>query len=111
MAAKGPKLKVQPFDLHGEKLTLGKRWEGWLERFERDLHYNGVDLSDRDNSQICQMALLIYAGTAVEDLHDSLADVGQPAEIEVADWTDYHKSKAKLNVRFLPKKSNDFCPL
>ena len=56
------------------------------------------------------MAQRIYAGTTVEDLHDSLADVRRPAEIEVADWTDYRKSKAKLNARLLPKKSNDFAP-
>ena len=57
---------------------------------------------------MCQMALLIYAGTAVEDLHDTLADVQRPADIAEQDWSAYQQSKAKLNARFLPKKSNDF---
>ena len=68
----GPK----PFDLPGERLTHNKRWEQWLERFR-------VDPRDRDNSQVYQMALLIYSGTAGEDLHESLADMGKPAEIKV----------------------------
>ncbi|CAB3988503.1 Hypothetical predicted protein [Paramuricea clavata] len=37
MATKGPKLKILPFDPHGDRLNLGKRWERWLEKFERDL--------------------------------------------------------------------------
>ncbi len=57
MATKGPKLKILPFGPHGELLSLGKRWERWLERFERDLKYNG----DAENSETAQMALLIYA--------------------------------------------------
>lgn len=66
-ATKGPKLKVLPFDPHGDRLDLGKRWEKWFERFERDLKYNGCDPSK--TPEIAKMALLIYAGTEVEDLH------------------------------------------
>ena len=73
MATKGPKLKILPFDPHGDRLNhdLGKRWERWLERFEGDLIYNGYDPNEAENSEIAQMALLIYAGTPVEDIHDS----------------------------------------
>ena len=60
-ATKGPKLKVLPFDPHGDWLDLGKRWGKWFERFERDLKYNGCDPSK--TPQIAKMALLIYAGT------------------------------------------------
>ena len=108
MATKGPELKVQPFDIHGDRLTLGKRWERWMERFERDLTYNGCDPSEKDKAKTCQMALLIYAGMDVEDLHDTLPDVPKPADIDDADWTVYLKSKYKLNARFLPRQSNDF---
>ena len=69
-----------------------------------------MDPTDRENSRMCQMALLMQAGTVVEDLHDSLAEVPKPGNVPDADWTDYAKSKAKLNGRFLPKKSNDFAP-
>ena len=67
MAAKGPKLKVLPFDMTGDRLSLGRRWKKWLERFERDLLYNGVDPADKDSSGLYQMALLMHVGGAVED--------------------------------------------
>ena len=108
MGSKGPKLKIQPFDLQGERLTLGKRWERWLERFERDLSYNGIDPEHNDNSSVCQMALLIYSGESVEDLHDTLAEVRKPDGVTDTNWTEYKQSKGKLNDRFLPKRSNDF---
>ena len=64
MATKGPKLKVLPFDPHGDRLDLGKRWEKWVERFERDLRYNGCDPSEQP--EVARMALLIYAGTEIK---------------------------------------------
>ena len=70
MAQKGPKLKVPPFSMEGDRLTIGRQWERWVERFERDLRYNGVEPRDSNNVEICRMALLIYAGPDVEDLHD-----------------------------------------
>lgn len=108
MATKGSKLKITPFDPHGDRLNLGKRWERWLERFERDLKYNGCDPSDKENSETAQMALLIYAGPQVEDIHDSLPSPTKPASVNTTDWTDYRQSKTKLNQYFLPQKSNDF---
>ena len=62
-SSKGPKLKVLPFDPHDDRLDLGKRWEKWFKRFERDLKYNGCDPSK--TPEIAKMALLIYAGTEV----------------------------------------------
>ena len=47
MARKGPKLKILPFDTHGDRLDLGKRWERWMERFERDLNTMVVTLMRR----------------------------------------------------------------
>lgn len=105
---KGPKLKVLPFDPYGDRLDLGKRWEKWIERFERDLLYNGCSPRIAANSEKCQMALLIYAGTTVEDIHDSLPTPEKPEEVQDADWTEYMKSKAKLSSYFMPKKNNDF---
>ena len=59
MAAKGPKLKVQPFDPYGDRLDLGKKWDKWIERFERDLKYNGIDPSLPQNSEMAKMALMM----------------------------------------------------
>ncbi|CAB4025876.1 Hypothetical predicted protein [Paramuricea clavata] len=102
-ATKGPKLKVLPFDPHG---NLGKRWEKWFERFERDLKYNGCDPSK--TTEIAKMALLIYAGTEVEDLHDTLPEPGKPEGTEEENWTAYEQSKTKLKLHFSPKQCNDF---
>eukprot|EP00794_Sanderia_malayensis_P016534 gene16534-18212_t len=100
-STKGPKLKVLPFDLHGDRLDLGKRWDKWFERFERDLKYNGCDPSEKPN--VARMALLIYAGTDVEDLHDTLPDPVKPEGMTNAQWTDYEKSKLKLR-KIIPYK-------
>ena len=54
------------------------------------------------------MALLIYAGTEVEDLHDTLPEPGRPEDMEETDWTVYEKSKTKLQLHFSPKQCNDF---
>ena len=105
-ATKGPKLKVLPFDPHGDRLDLGKRWEKWFERFERDLKYNGCDPSK--TPEIAKMALLIYAGTEVEDLHDTLPEPSRPEGTEEENWTAYEQSKTKLKIHFSPKQCNDF---
>jgi hypothetical protein len=54
------------------------------------------------------MALLIYAGNEVEDIHDSLPEPVKPEETPDAQWTVYDRSLAKLNSYFVPQKSNDF---
>ena len=105
-STKGPKLKILPFDMHGDRLDLGKRWDKWFERFDRDFKYNGCDPSEKPN--VARMALLIYAGTEVEDLHDTLPDPVKPEGMTNAQWTDYEKSKLKLRLYFSPKQCNDF---
>ena len=108
MTTRGPKLKISVFDPHGDRLDLGKRWKRWLERFERELKYNGIDPASPEKSEVAQMALLIYSGQDVEDIHDSLPTPVKPEGIADINWTDYAKSKEKLNVYFLPQTSNDF---
>ena len=88
MAAKGPKLKTTPFDPSGDRLHVGKAWPRLLERFERELEYNGVDSADKDNSHMCMMALLIHAGPEVEDIYESLAEITRPNNIAAEDWTE-----------------------
>ena len=71
-------MKIQSFDVHGDRLDMGKRFEKWIERFERDMEYNGCSPDDVANAKKAQMALLIYAGNDVEDLHDTLPDPLKP---------------------------------
>ena len=106
MATKGPKLKISPFDVHGSRLDLGKRWQKWLTRFERELKYSGIKLNT--DSELAQMALLIYVGTEAEDIHDSLPNPVKPEGVEETEWTDYRKTVSKLSSYFLPQQSNDF---
>ena len=106
MTTKGPKLKIQPFDMHGDRLDMGKRFEKWMDRFERELEYNGV--STEENSRVARMALLIYVGSDVEDLHETLPDPVKPEGETDAQWTEYKKSKVKLVNYFSPIKCNDY---
>ena len=72
MAEKGPKLKILPLDVTTSRLEAGRAWNRWIDRFERDLAYNGV--SQTDKPQIAKAALLIYGGQELEDLHDTLPE-------------------------------------
>jgi len=49
MAERGPKLKILPFDVTGDRLDIGRLWGRWLERFERELLYQGVDHNTKQN--------------------------------------------------------------
>ena len=75
MAAKGPKLKVAQFDPHGDRLDLCKRWEKWVDRFERNLKYNDIDPSVTGNAT---RLILIYAGAEVEEIHGTLPTSVKP---------------------------------
>ena len=104
--SKGPKLKLDPFDTRADRLQLGRSFERWLERFERELRYNGVKPAEKP--EMAQMALLIYAGTEVEDIHETLPNPTKPESVQDVNWTCYEVSKTKLLNYFSPKKCNDF---
>jgi len=107
MTSKGPKLKILPFDTTSSRLDAGRLWSRWIERFERDLVYQGVDIKQKPD--LAQAALLIHAGIDVEDIHDTLPDVPKPEAIPSdADYTVYEKSKLKLTQYFTPQLCNDF---
>ena len=105
MATRGPKLQISPFDVTEDRLDCGRLWSRWVERFERELIYNGVEVSTKPD--LARAALLIHAGIAVEDIHDSLPDMVKPENIETASWI-YAGSKAKLAAYFSPQVCNDF---
>ena len=108
MATRGPKLKILPFEPYGDRLNLGKRWEKWSARFERDIKYNGIDLAEAGNSDIVKMVLLMCAGNDLEDLHDTIPDVIKPENVTDDNWMNYARSKAKLSGYFSPITCNDF---
>ena len=106
MASKGPKLRVGPFDVTEDRLDCGRLWARLLERFERDLVYSGLVVAEKPD--MARAALLIYAGMAVEDIHDSLPDVVKPENTTDENWHVYAKSRAKLSAYFSPQVYNDF---
>ena len=107
MAEKGPKLKILPFDVTTSRLEAGRAWKRWIDRFERDLAYNGVDAAAKP--QIAKAALLIYGGQELEDLHDTLPEATKPENMSDQVWgSTYVKSKTKLTNYFTPKSCNDF---
>ena len=60
------------------------------------MKYNRCFLESETNAGMTQMALLIYAGSDVEDLNDSLPEPVKPKGDVYIHWTTYAKSKAKL---------------
>ena len=106
MAERGPKIKIDRFDIHADRLDFGRQFEKWMERFERELKYNGVDLETKPD--VAQMALMIYIGPDAEDIHEALPDPPKPEGVQDAAWTSYAKSKARLLNYFTPQKCNDF---
>ena len=54
-------------------------------KFERELIYHGVEVSTKPD--LARAALLIHAGIAVEDIHDSLSDMVKPENIVDASCT------------------------
>ena len=54
------------------------------------------------------MALLMYAGNDLEDLHDTIPDVIKPENVTDDNWMNYARSKAKLSGYFSPITCNDF---
>ena len=99
MATKGPKLKIAPFNINGNRLDMGRSWSRWLERFEREFEYQGVSIAAKPD--IAKAALLIYAGEDVEDVHDSLPTMTKPEGTTDEAWTSYVQTKAKPTKHFL----------
>ena len=67
------------FDPYRDLPTRSKRWEVWRRRFENDMTEFGI-ASPRQ-----QRALLhYYGGDDLEDILDTLDDMGEPDEIKPA---------------------------
>ena len=80
MATKGPKLRISEFVVTEDRLDCGRLWSRWVERFEREIVYQGVDLTAKP--EVAKAALLIHAGMDVEDIHDSLPNVTKPEDMQ-----------------------------
>ena len=78
-----------PFEVHLDG-TAGLRWKKWLGRFERLTIRMGIS----DDKQ--KRALLLhYGGTEVDEIFDTLQDVGEDK--------DYKKAVGKQTAHFSPQ--------
>lgn len=89
---------IGKFDCFSEPATLGPRWKRWLNSFE--LYADGKGLivgpttSDADKQR--RRALLLHlAGPDVQDIFETLGDIGVPS--------DYAACVEALNAYFVPK--------
>uniref|UniRef100_A0AAV2MLX7 Gypsy retrotransposon integrase-like protein 1 n=1 Tax=Knipowitschia caucasica TaxID=637954 RepID=A0AAV2MLX7_KNICA len=96
------KSSVPKFDCYKEPATLGPRWTRWLTAFELFADGKGLILDARvtDNTKIRRRALLLHAGTDVQDIFSTLDDTGGSS--------DYDKAVKALNDYFVPKVNNAF---
>ena len=76
-----------------DQSSLSQRWKSWTKRFETYL----VAANITDDKQ--KRAMLLYqAGSATQDIFQTLANTG----------TDYDTAKKKLDDYFSPKKNVDY---
>ena len=78
-----------PFDVHLDG-DSGPRWKKWLGQFERLII--GMGISDDEQKRAL---LLYYGGPQVDEIFDTLEDVG--------DEKDYKKAVEQLNAHFSPQ--------
>ena len=93
MAARVDLLPLPLFDPLSDQTSLSQRWKSWTKRFEMYL----VATNITDDKQ--KRAMLLYqAGSATQDIFETLTDTG----------TDYATAKKKLDDYFFPKKNVDY---
>ena len=63
-------LQSKPFIPSGNPMTTGKEWEIWLEGIEREFRFFSIT-NDQDKVD----ALIIYGGTKIARLENSLPDL------------------------------------
>jgi hypothetical protein len=67
-----------PFDVHADGNT-GHRWKKWLGRFERLLV--AMNITDKKQQRVM---LLHFAGPAVDEIFDTLSDIGEAKDYDKA---------------------------
>ena len=93
MAARVDLPPLPLFDPLSDQTSLSQRWKSWTKRFETYL----VATNITDDKQ--KRAMLLYqAGSATQDIFETLTDTG----------TDYATAKKKLDDYFSPKKNVDY---
>ena len=87
-----PPFKV--FDVNEDPMSLGPKWESWIDEFQNLMLALGVEDKKR-----MKALLLYYAGRDVHDIYKTLTDV--PTE-------EYEAAKTKLTNYFTPKVNQTY---
>ena len=93
MATKVDLPPLLQFDPNSDQSLLSQRWKSWTKRFETYLIATNI------TNDTQKRAMLLYqAGSATQDIFETLSDTG----------SDYATAKKKLDDYFSPKKNVDY---
>ena len=93
---------IKPFDPHGDPSNVGRRWRRWLKSFCLYADSKGLIIqADSADDKVQRRALLLHsAGEDVQEIFQTLADIGAAA--------DYAKAEKALNDYFIPKVNSTY---
>ena len=92
-------LNIRPFTISNDVNDTAVRWAKWKKDIERQFRFFGLT-----DPEVKKDGLIIYGGSQIADLEDSLPDL--PAENEGEDV--YSRFLRKLDRNFLPRKNKDY---
>lgn len=92
-------LNIRPFTISNDVNDTAVRWAKWKKDIERQFRFFGLT-----DPEVKKDGLIIYGGSQIADLEDSLPDL--PAQNEGEDV--YSRFLRKLDRNFLPRKNKDY---
>ena len=92
-------LNIRPFTISNDVNDTAVRWAKWKKDIERQFRFFGLT-----DPEVKKDGLIIYGGSQIADLEDSLPDL--PVQNEGADV--YSHFLRKLDRNFLPRKNKDY---
>ena len=91
------------FDLNNEPTSLGQHWKEYLARFG-----NLLVALDISQPQQKRALLLHYAGTAVQDVFETLPCLKSDDQQEEEEQEEYTEAVNRLNTHFNPRKNVEY---
>ena len=92
-------LNIRPFTISNDVNDTAVRWAKWKKDIERQFRFLGLT-----DPEVKKDGLIIYGGSQIADLEDSLPDL--PLQNEGEDV--YSRFLRKLDRNFLPRKNKDY---
>ena len=92
-------LSIRPFTISNDANDTVVRWAKWKKDIERQFRFFGLT-----DPEVKKDGLIIYGGSKIADLEDSIPDLPQQHEGEDV----YSRFIRKLDKNFLPRKNKDY---